>query len=476
MLSEEWVMDGRRPRVVIVGGGFGGLNAARALDGAAVDVTLVDRRNHHLFQPLLYQVATAALSPADIASPIRGVLRKQRNADVVMAEVVGLEAGSRQVVMADGSRLSYDYLIIAAGAVDQYFGHSEWADLAPGLKSIEDATEIRRRFLLAFEAAERESDPDVRRSLLTTVVIGAGPTGVEMAGAMAEMARHSLIKDFRRIDPSTANIVLVEGGDRILPAYPPRLSARAEAALRQRGVEIRKGTLVSRIEPDAVYVGEEKIETRNVVWAAGIAAAPVGALVGAELDEMGRVIVEPDLSIDGHPEIFVVGDLANAKGRDGEPLPGLAPVAIQQGKWVGENILRSVRGEKSAAFRYRDRGTMATIGRGDAIAEVWRLKLHGPIAWLAWIFIHVFFLIGFRNRVAVMLEWAWSYISWQRGARLITGPVGSRLAPRGSALGEPHGRETPEKEDAIAVTEQPPANRQRDEKGWVSGDSDQNRD
>lgn len=466
-------MEGRRARVVIVGGGFGGLNAARALRKSPVEVTLVDRRNHHLFQPLLYQVATAALSPAEIASPIRGILRKQRNVSVMLGEVVTIDLDRRQVELSDGTLLPYDYLVLATGAVDQYFGHSDWVELAPGLKTVDDATEIRRRFLLAFEAAEREDSPEARRALLTTVVIGGGPTGVEMAGAMAEMARHSLVRDFRRIDPTTARIILVEGGDRVLPAYAPELSRKAEEALRKRGVEVRTGTLVERIEPDAVYIGDERIETRNVVWAAGIAASPLGSALGVPTDRMGRVVVEEDLSVPGHPEVFVIGDLANARGKEGEPLPGLAPVAIQQGKATGANIARSVAGRPREPFRYWDRGTMATIGRGAAIAEIGRLKLHGFIAWLAWIFIHIFFLIGFRNRVAVMLEWAWAYVSWQRGARLITGPVGRELAPAGAPLGDVEEPVPTERGHAAVVGARPDPGADREERGWMSGDVDQ---
>ncbi len=416
-------MSSPRTRVVVIGGGFGGLDAARALRDAPVDVLLVDRRNHHLFQPLLYQVATAALSPAEIASPIRGILRKQENVDVLMAEVVDISPFGRAIELSDGSRLRYDYLVVAAGAIDQYFGHPEWAQDAPGLKSIDEAIAIRRRFLLAFEAAERETDPEVRRALLTTVVIGAGPTGVEMAGAMAEMARHSLVRDFRRIDPATARIMLVEGGDRILPAYDAGLSERAATALRERGVEIRTGSIVTCIDEGGVVVGDERIASRNVVWAAGVGASPLGAALGVGVDRMGRVSVLPDLSLPGHPEIFVVGDLARFEAADGGVLPGFAPVAMQQGRRAGRNIARVVRGEATEPFQYRDKGSMATIGRGAAIAEFRGLKLSGFIAWLAWIFVHIFFLIGFRNRIAVMLEWAWAYLTWQRGARLITGPV-----------------------------------------------------
>ncbi len=416
-------MSARRPKVIIVGGGFGGLKAARALKDAPVDIVLVDRGNHHLFQPLLYQVATAALSPADIASPIRSILRRQANVEVLMGEVVDVLPSAREVALADGARSAYDFLIVATGARDQYFGHPEWLRLAPGLKSIDDATEIRRRFLLAFEAAEREHDAETRRVLLTTVVIGAGPTGVELAGAMAEMARHSLVRDFRRIDPSTARIILLEGSDRVLPAYDPELSRRAEKSLRRLGVEVRTGSIVTRIEADAVHVGDERIETRNVVWAAGIEASPLGALVGGPRDRMGRVIVLPDLSVEGHPEVFVVGDLAHCTTAEGEVLPGIAPVAIQQGTAAGQNIARIVKGHPTIPFRYRDRGTMATIGRGAAVANIFGYRLSGVVAWLAWLFIHIFFLIGFRNRVVVLMEWAWSYLTWQRGARLITGSL-----------------------------------------------------
>lgn len=417
------------PSVVIIGGGFAGLDAARALADSGARITLVDRRNHHLFQPLLYQVATAALSPADIASPIRSVLRKQRNTEVIMAEVTDVLPEEQTIVLSDGERLHYDYLVLATGAVDQYFGNPGWGEVSTGLKSIEDAVEIRRRFLLSFEAAEREADPERRRALLTTVVIGAGPTGVEMAGAMSEIARHSLTRDFRQVDPSSARVVLLEAGERVLPVYPASLSAHAERALVQRGVEVRTGTPVRRIEAGAVYLDEERIETCNVIWAAGVAASPLGAKLGAPLDKMGRVLVEPDLSVPGHPEIFVIGDLAAFALPEGGYLPGLAPVAIQQGKAAGENIVHRIAGEPTRPFVYKDRGSMATIGRGAAIAEIKNLRLHGFIAWLAWIFIHIFFLIGFRNRIVVLFEWAWSYISWQRGARLITGDVKEELIP-----------------------------------------------
>ncbi|MQA90731.1 MAG: NAD(P)/FAD-dependent oxidoreductase [Gemmatimonas sp.] len=452
-------MNVRLPRVVIVGGGFGGLNAAKALRGVRAQIVIIDKQNYHLFQPLLYQAATAALSPGEIASPIRSILRRQRNVEVALGRVDRVRKSEQEVELADGARIGYDYLVLASGAVDQYFGHDEWTDLAPGLKNIDDATEIRRRFLLAFEAAEREDDEQERRALLTTVVIGGGPTGVELAGAMAEMARHSFIRDFRRIDPTTARIILVEGVDRILPTYSPKLSARAEEALRKRGVEVRTGRLVTRIEDDAVYLDDERIETRNVVWSAGVAASSLGRDLEVPLDKMQRVFVEPDLSVPGSPEIFVIGDLANAPGKNGEPLPGLAPIAIQQGKATGQNIARLIEGSETKPFRYRDRGTMATIGRGAAVCDIRGVELHGLIAWLAWIFIHIFYLIGFRNRIAVMMDWAWAYLSWQRGARLITGPVGADLAPESVPLRETAKRERYRPE--IEVVEHDPSPHQK---------------
>jgi NADH dehydrogenase len=440
------------PNVVIIGGGFAGLNAARALARAPVRVTVVDRANHHLFQPLLYQVATAALSPAEIASPIRSVLRSQENAEVVMGEVTGIDPSARTITLADGAVISYDWLILASGAIDQYFGHPEWAALAPGLKTIEDAVEIRRRFLLAFEAAEREADPDARRALLTTVVIGAGPTGVEMAGAMAEMSRHSFVRDFRRIDPSTARVVLIEGTDRVLPGFHPRLSSKAEAELRKRGVEIRTKTLVTAIEPDVVVAGNERFQTRNVIWAAGVGASPLGAMLGAATDRSGRVRVNHDLSVPGWPEVFVAGDLAHLEGRNGEPYPGIGPVALQQGKRAGENVARRVAGLPTEPFRYLDRGTMAAIGRGAAVADIRGLRLGGFTAWLAWIFVHIYFLIGFRNRVSVLMEWAWSYLTWRQGARLITGRTGSRPAAPDETDRTPNDREEEDEEESGAVS------------------------
>lgn len=441
------------PHVVIVGGGFGGLSAARGLRSRGVSVTLVDRRNHHLFQPLLYQVATAALSPADVTAPIRGILRRHPATEVLMAQVAGFEPDRREVLLAGGERLAYDFLVVATGATHAYFGHPEWEPMAPGLKTIEDATEIRRRFLLAFEAAEREDDPDERRALLTFVVVGAGPTGVEMAGSMAEIARHSLVRDFRRIDPGTARVVLLEGGDRVLAAYDDDLSAYARRALERIGVEVRTGSIMTRIEPEAVWVGEERIRTRNVVWAAGVTASPLGAMLGAPVDRVGRVRVEPDLSVPGRPEVFVVGDLA-AVEQDGRPLPGIAPVANQQGKHAAAAIVRTLRGQPRRPFRYRDRGSMATIGRRAAVLQAGGVKMKGWFAWMAWLLIHIFFLIGFRNRLLVMIQWGWSYITWQRGARLITGAVGTDLAPPGQPLGSPADAEST---------------------GWMSADRDQAR-
>jgi NADH:ubiquinone reductase (H+-translocating) len=421
--------------VVIIGGGFGGLAAARALRGAPVDVTVIDRRNHHVFQPLLYQVATAALSPADIAAPIRHVLRRQRNATVLLGTVTDVDVDARQVVLANGRRLDYAYVILATGAVDQYFGH-DWATSAPGLKGLEDAIEIRRRFLLAFEAAEQEADAARRRALLTFVVVGGGPTGVEMAGAFAEVARHTLTGgDFRSIDPAGARIVLLEGGPRLLAAYPLDLSERARAMLGKLGVEVRLNSVVTGITPAAVQVGGDRIATRTVVWSAGVAASPLGTRLGAATDRLGRVEVAPDLSVPGHPEIFVIGDLASFPHQTDAPLPGIAPVAIQQGKAAAANIGRSVHGDERQPFRYRDRGTLATIGRGAAVGQIARRSVHGFVAWLIWLFVHLLYLVGFRNRVAVLFDWAWAYLTWQRSARLITGELGPELAPDAAVLG-----------------------------------------
>jgi NADH:quinone reductase (non-electrogenic) len=410
-------------RVVILGGGFGGLNAALALRSAPVEVTLVDRRNHHLFQPLLYQVATATLNPADIAYPIRRILRGQRNASVVLAEVLSVDPVRRRVVLADGE-IEYDFLIIATGAAHSYFGHDEWSRDAPGLKTIEDALAVRRRILLAFEAAEREPDPAKRRSWLTFVIVGGGATGVELAGALAEIARHVLARDFRHIDPRSARIVLVEAGPRILAAYPPALSAKAVLQLTRLGAEVLEGRLVTRIDGDGVTLGgSETIAAKTVLWAAGVAASPLAKSLGAPLDRAGRVLVKPDLTVPGAPNIYVVGDLASLQ-QNGKPVPGVAPAAIQMGRHAAAGILRALRGLPARPFRYRDKGSLATIGRASAVADFGRFTLSGYPAWLAWLVVHIFFLIGFRNRLLVIFEWAWTYLTYDRGARLITGGPG----------------------------------------------------
>src|SRR5437773_12301548 len=415
------------PRVVLVGGGFGGLYAARALGRRPVRVTLLDRRNYHLFQPLLYQVATAALNASDIALPLRSVLRKASNITVLLAEVSGVDLAGRRLVL-DRGAIGYDALVLAAGASHSYFGHDEWEILAPGLKTLEDALEIRRRVLLAYEAAEREDDGAEQRALLTFVVIGGGPTGVELAGALGEISRQTIARDFRLIDPTKARIILLEGGPRILTAVPESLSRRAEDALRRIGVEVRTHAIVTRLTADAVWLGGEQIRARTVLWAAGVAAAPLARTLGVPLDPSGRVRVEPDLSIPGHPEAFALGDMCAFLHQTGTPLPGVAPVAIQQGRVVADNVLRRLRGESTRPFRYRDKGSMATIGRAAAVAVIGRLKLSGLVAWLAWLLVHIMFLIGFRNRFLVLFEWAWAYVTWHRGARLITGPwKGSRL-------------------------------------------------
>lgn len=384
-------------------------------------MTLVDRRNHHLFQPLLYQVATAALSPGDIAYPIRAIFSKQKNAEVLLADAVSIDVGTREVVLADG-RLPYDHLIVATGATHSYFGHPEWEPFAPGLKTLEDALEIRRRILLAFEKAEWEQDPRKRRALLTFVVVGAGPTGVELSGAIAEISREVLVDDFREIDPREARVILVEAGPRVLSAYTEESSANAVRELQRKGVEVKTGAAVSRIDSEGVEAGGERIETATVLWAAGVAASPIAHSLGVPLDRAGRVPVAPDLSLPGHPEISVVGDLA-ALSQDGKPLPGTSPVAIQQGRHAAGNIRRRIRGEAARPFHFFDKGSMAVIGRGAAVAEIAGLRLSGLLAWLAWCFIHIFYLVGFRNRFVVMFEWAWAYTTGHRGARLITGRI-----------------------------------------------------
>jgi NADH dehydrogenase len=409
----------RKPQVVILGGGFGGLYAARALAGAPVRVTVIDRRNFHLFQPMLYQVATASLSPADIASPIRTVLKRQKNADVFMAEALDVDVANRRVLLADG-HINYDYLVVATGATHAYFGHPEWEAVAPGLKTIDDATELRRRFLLAFEAAEREADEIARKRLLTFVIIGGGPTGVELAGAMAEIANHALPREFRYIDTRRARIILLEGGPRILPSYTADLSGKAQKQLEKLGVEVRTSALVTDIEENCVHVGDTGIETRNVFWAAGVAASPLGKKLGAETDHAGRVLVEEDLSLPGHPEVFVIGDLARVEQGDGL-VPGVCPAAIQMGKYVAKTIRRELQGGERKPFSYLDKGALATIGRNAAVGQIWKLKLSGFLAWITWALVHIMYLIGYRNRVLVMLQWAWAYVFYHRGVRLITG-------------------------------------------------------
>ena len=410
----------QHPHIVIVGAGFGGLRAARALKHADVRITVIDRRNYHLFQPLLYEVATAGLSPNDIAYPIRAVLRRQKNSRVFLAEVVAIDTKRRKVVLQDGE-VEYDYLILATGAGHSYFGHPEWEAYAPGLKTIEDALEIRRRILLAFEMAERETDEERRRALLTYVIIGGGPTGVELAGAIAEIAYTVMVQDFRSIRPQDARIILVEAGPRILPFMPESLSLKAEAALKRLGVEIVKNSPVTSVRQGMVMAGTQTIHAGTVLWAAGVEPSPLARSLGVPLDDVGRVPVNPDLSIPGHPEVFVIGDLAAFVDETGKPLPGLAAVAVQQGRQVARNILRMCNGLPSEPFHYVDLGTMATIGRAAAVVNFNWVMLSGFVAWVIWIFVHILLLIGFRNRFVVLFDWAWSYLSFQRSARLITG-------------------------------------------------------
>jgi NADH dehydrogenase len=390
-----------------------------------VRLTIVDRRNHHLFQPLLYQVATAALNPSDIAVPIRRVLRRQRNASVLLGEATAVDVAARKVILVDGE-VPYDYLIIATGAAHSYFGHDDWARVAPGLKTIEDALEIRRRILLAFEAAEREADPGRRREFLTFVVVGGGPTGVELAGALAEIARRILRQDFRSIDPASARVVLVEAGPRLLPAFDARLSEKAARALRRLGAEVMTGSPVTSVDATGVSLGARCIPSRNVLWAAGVAASPLARSLGTPLDRAGRVAVTPELTLPGHVEVFVIGDLASLQ-QNGRPIPGVAPAAQQMGRHAARNILRALRGLPYEPFRYRDKGSLATIGRAAAVAQFGRVLLSGLPAWVAWLLIHIYFLIGFRNRVLVMLQWAWLYLRYESGARLITGETGALL-------------------------------------------------
>ena len=413
--------------VVILGAGFAGLNLAKKLGSTPIRVTVVDRRNHHLFQPMLYQVATAALSPGDIASPIRAVLRHHGNVEVLLADAVRVDVEARTVHLDDGRTLAYDALAVATGARHSYFGHPEWEALAPGLKSLEDAFEIRRRILLAFELAEQEQDPARRRALLNFVLVGGGPTGVELAGAIAEIKQYTLRRDFRNIDPKEARVLLIEAGPRVLAAYPEDLSAKAAKQLRKLGVEVRTDTMVTGISEDSVTAGDERIDSRTIIWAAGNLASPLLRSLGAPIDRQGRVIVQPDCSIPGHPEVFVLGDAANFAHQTGAPLPGTCPVAIQMGKYVGVVLRRQERGitEPRLPFRYFDKGQLAVIGRGRGVADLGPAHFAGFFAWLLWIFVHIFFLIGFRNRVIVMIEWGISYFTYSRGARLITGEAPS---------------------------------------------------
>jgi NADH dehydrogenase len=414
-------MGDQKPHVIIVGGGFAGLSAARTLRGAPVHVTVVDRHNHHVFQPLLYQVATAGLSPGDIASPIRWILRRQENVRVLLGSVERVDPDTRVLHLEDGETLRYDYLILAPGATHSYFGHNEWANHAPGLKTLDDALAIRRRMLLAFEEAERERDPARQRHLLTFAIVGGGPTGVELAGALAEIARHTLRREFDSIDPESARIILIEAGPTILPSFPQKLRDFARRALRKLGVEVWEHSPVSNIEGDTLIVAGEPVRAHTILWAAGVAGSALGRTLGVEVDRAGRVIVEPDLSVPGHPEIFVAGDLAHFSHQTGSPLPGVAQVAKQEGAHAARNVLRRIEGRTTTEFRYRDPGNMATIGRAAAIADFGWLRVKGYAGWLLWLFVHILFLIGFRNRLSVMLQWALAYATYQRSVRLITG-------------------------------------------------------
>ncbi len=408
------------PHVVIVGGGFAGLWAARALRGAPVRIMLLDRGNHHLFQPLLYQVATAGLSAPNIAAPLRHILRRQKNVTVLLGEVARLDPDAHRLELADGRTLDYDRLVLATGATHAYFGHDDWAPYAPGLKTLDDALEIRRRILLAFERAEAEDDPAARAAWLTFAIVGGGPTGVELAGTLAEIARHTLHGEFRRVDPRQARVLLLEAGPRVLSTFPEALSEKARRQLARLGVEVRTGVPVAAIDDDGVQLGEERIAAHTVLWAAGVAASPLARDLGVPLDRAGRVPVQPDLSVPGHPDVFVAGDLA-AVQCDGKPVPGVAPAAKQMGRYLGQSIRTRLRGGTPPPFRYRDFGNLATIGRMAAVVDVHGLRLSGLLAWWFWLAAHVFFLIGFRNRLVVLIDWAQAYWSYQRSARIILG-------------------------------------------------------
>src|SRR5579872_5685898 len=408
------------PQVVIIGAGLGGLNAALRLAHYPVQITLIDRKNHHTFQPLLYQVATAGLSPGEIAAPIRWIVGGRRNVEVLLGEVQDFDL-DRSAVKLDDREISYNYLIVAAGASHAYFGHDEWEPLAPGLKTVEDALEIRRRVLLAFELAERQAASGGEQVQLNFVIVGGGPTGVELAGTLSEIARRALADEFDSIDPKRTRIILLEGGPRILPAYPEDLSRSAEDQLRRLGVEVHTSTMVTNVEPAAVYTGATRLPAAVILWAAGVAASPLGKKLGAPVDRAGRVLVNADLSLPGHLEVFVIGDLAALKDKNGHLVPGVAPAAIQQGKATARNIANELEGKPRHNFHYVDKGSIATIGRAAAIAEFGKIHISGFIAWLSWLFVHIFFLIGFRNRILVMIQWAWSYFTFERGAQLITG-------------------------------------------------------
>ena len=435
-------MTSERPHVVILGGGFGGLNAARALRKAPVRITLVDRRNYHLFQPLLYQVATAGLSPSDIAAPLRRVLRGQRNVDVRLDEATSVDVGRKRIHLSQ-SEMAYDFCIVATGASHSYFGHDEWAEHAPGLKTVEDALEIRRRVLLAFEMADRETDAVRRRAWLTFVIVGGGPTGVEMAGALAEIARFTMAKDFRNINPTEARVILVEGGQQVLGAYPSALADKARQQLERLGVHVWTGTRVTGIDGWGVFLGQERIEARTVMWAAGVAASPLATSLGVPLDRSGRVIVCDDLSLPGRPEVFIIGDLAAVRSRDGAMVPGVASAAVQEGRHAARSITGALDGRERTRFFYRNKGALATIGRAAAVADFGFARLSGLGAWLSWLFIHVLFLVGFRNRLSVVSSWAWSYFTLDRGARLITGTGARRPSFSVRKIQPPHASSPP---------------------------------
>ncbi|HEY9811160.1 MAG TPA: NAD(P)/FAD-dependent oxidoreductase [Halomicronema sp.] len=430
-MSLEAVKNKQLPHVVIVGGGFGGLYAAQALRNAAVKVTLIDKRNFHLFQPLLYQVATGSLSPADISSPLRAILNHSKNTQILLGEVENIDAQQQKVFMATGDEIAYDYLIVATGVSHHYFGKDEWATNAPGLKTVEDAIEMRRKIFLAFESAEKENDPEKRRAWLNFVVVGGGPTGVELAGALAELAHYTLKNDFATIDTTEAQILLIEGVDRVLPPYPVDLSEKAKNSLEELGITVKTRTMVTNIEDGMVTVKcedkEEKIETKTILWAAGVKASAMGETIskstGAELDRVGRVIVEPDLSVKNFPNIFVIGDLAHfAHQGDGKPIPGVAPVAMQEGQYVAQLVKKKLAGKSVEPFRYVDYGSLAVIGRHAAVVDLGFVKFSGFLAWLAWVFVHIYYLIEFDNKLVVMIQWGWNYFTRKRGARLITNP------------------------------------------------------